>query len=246
MKYRLPEPFLLDEGPIGVVLLHAYSGSANDMRMLARHLQRENISSIGPNFAGHGSFEPLDIFEKGQVSLWWQDTVSAIEKMQNKKPVFVFGLSLGGLFALKALYDMPNLAGGGFFGTPILNSVSANLKAPFNDYAKTLYQKTGLSQTLMTTKMQAINQQLPKQLAEIDQFRQTVKQLIPNIKQPLFIGQGQKDLITDVTQTTQLVETLKQQSIDYHIYPESGHVITVGNARKQLGEDVVNFIQKQI
>ncbi|WP_373748590.1 alpha/beta hydrolase, partial [Jeotgalibaca porci] len=54
-KIKLPQPFLFEAGPRAVLLLHAYTGSANDVRMLGRHLQREGYTVYAPNFSGHAS-----------------------------------------------------------------------------------------------------------------------------------------------------------------------------------------------
>ena len=35
---NLPEPFFFEAGPRTVLLLHAYTGSANDVRLLGRFL----------------------------------------------------------------------------------------------------------------------------------------------------------------------------------------------------------------
>ncbi|GAB7168388.1 hypothetical protein TUA1478L_03840 [Lactiplantibacillus plantarum] len=46
---KQPEPFFFEHGQHAVILLHAYAGSANDVRMLARALEREDYTVYGPN-----------------------------------------------------------------------------------------------------------------------------------------------------------------------------------------------------
>lgn len=72
MQYRLPQPYYYDSGPVGVVLLHAYTGSANDVHMMGRFLEKQQISVLAPHFTGHATFEPLDILEEGSVQAWWR------------------------------------------------------------------------------------------------------------------------------------------------------------------------------
>ena len=41
---NLPEPFFFEAGPRTVLLLHAYTGSANDVRLLGRFLERNGYT----------------------------------------------------------------------------------------------------------------------------------------------------------------------------------------------------------
>ena len=49
---HLPEPFFFEAGPRAVLLLHAYTGSANDVRLLRRFLERNGYTVYAPNFTG--------------------------------------------------------------------------------------------------------------------------------------------------------------------------------------------------
>lgn len=44
-----------------MLLLHAYSGSPNDVRMLARYLEKSEYTVYAPLFTGHGTLAPQDI-----------------------------------------------------------------------------------------------------------------------------------------------------------------------------------------
>ncbi|WP_413476090.1 alpha/beta hydrolase [Latilactobacillus fuchuensis] len=249
MRYRLPEPYYFEQGSIGIVLLHAYTGSANDVRMLGRSLEKQNWSVLAPNFAGHATFEPLDILNGGNVTLWWQTTVTAIQQLSkaHKKPIFVFGLSLGGLFALRALELLPEVVGGGVFSTPLLEGVPASLTPLFQQYAQKVYQATAVSEALQMAKLAQIRQQLPQQLAQIQQFGQLVQTDLNQIgPKPVFIGQGGHDQVIDPNQAKQLQQRLTDlgSPVDYHWYAEAGHVITVDTAHHQLEADVTAFIKR--
>ena len=45
-KINLPKPLFSEKGKRAVLLLHAYSGSSNDVRMLSRRLEKKIILSI--------------------------------------------------------------------------------------------------------------------------------------------------------------------------------------------------------
>ncbi len=96
------------------MLLHAYSGSPNDVRMLARFLEKADYTVYAPLFKGHGTMEPYDILQEKAES-WWADTKKAIHFLQSEQfsDIAVLGLSMGGIFAVRALEE-ESVIGGGF------------------------------------------------------------------------------------------------------------------------------------
>ncbi|MSD83401.1 alpha/beta fold hydrolase [Lactobacillus curvatus] len=249
MTYRLPQPFYFDGGSVGVVLLHAYTGSANDVRMMGRFLEKHQLTVYAPQFAGHATADPTEILTRGSVEAWWADTVTAVEQLSavNKQPLFVFGLSLGGLFAMRAIEKLPQVYGGGIFSAPVLEGPSAKLTPLFGQYAKTMMQLTSVSSVTQKARLATIDQRLPQQLTSIGIFSRQVVTDLKHIKdKPIFIGQGGQDQIIDSTQAQVLYQQLTQSNIpvDYHWYPQAGHVITVDNAHHQLETDVLEFINR--
>lgn len=63
---QLPKPLYAKHGKRAVLLLHAYSGSPNDVRMLARFLEKADYTVYAPLFKGHGTMEPYDILQEKQ------------------------------------------------------------------------------------------------------------------------------------------------------------------------------------
>jgi carboxylesterase len=105
-----PEPFLLEAGRVGCLLIHGFTGSPAEMRPVGEHLHARGMTVSGPLLPGHGTqAEDLN-------RVRWQDWVAATEDAlatlrQRCDVVFVGGLSMGALLAahLGALH--PGLAG---------------------------------------------------------------------------------------------------------------------------------------
>ena len=76
-KNQFTEAVIFRKGKRAVLLLHAYSGSSNDVRMLSRRLEKENYTVYSPNFSGHGTLVPEDILDQ-TTEQWWQDTQEAV------------------------------------------------------------------------------------------------------------------------------------------------------------------------
>lgn len=108
--------FLLEGGPVGVLLIHGLTGTPNEMRILALGLNRAGFTVLGVQLAGHcGSAEDL-------VATGWRDWYASVEAAADRLAervdhVFVAGLSMGALLALKLAADRgERIAGVGVLG----------------------------------------------------------------------------------------------------------------------------------
>ncbi|MEO7911750.1 MAG: alpha/beta fold hydrolase [Roseiflexaceae bacterium] len=92
-------PFFEQRGPIGVLLIHGYSGSPDELRGMGAHLADAGYTIHGPQLAGH-SGAPDDMF-----GVCWEDWLASAATglrllREHCRTVFVCGFSLGGLLAL--------------------------------------------------------------------------------------------------------------------------------------------------
>ncbi len=93
-------PYFLKGSNIGILLIHGLTGSPAQMRLLADYLHDSGFSILAVRLSGHGT-EVSDLACKN-----WQDWFKSVQDgyYQLKSccdKIFVVGLSLGGLLALK-------------------------------------------------------------------------------------------------------------------------------------------------
>ena len=214
MIFREPQPFEYEGTDTGVVLLHAYTGSPNDMNFMGRSLQRAGYGVYAPLFTGHGTIEPMDILTKGNPDIWWAEASAAVSHMTAKYDrVFVFGLSLGGIFAMKALEILPGVTAGGVFSSPILPG-KHHLVPGFLKYAQYMNRLAGVPDE--STQILAY---LPGQLAAIDNFATGVAADLYLVNKPIFIGQAGADELVDGQLAYQLRDALiNAPQVDFHWY----------------------------
>ncbi|MDN7043026.1 alpha/beta hydrolase [Lactiplantibacillus plantarum] len=245
MMLKQPEPFFFEHGQHAVILLHAYAGSANDVRMLARALEREDYTVYGPQFSGHATDDPRDILAQTPAQ-WWQDTQQAISFMRQKgyTKISIFGLSLGGIFATAALERDPQLLGGGTFSSPLFAGNRSDVAEMFitlshHQLAHSQFSITEREQILMT-----LPELVQWQLQAVNTFTTTeVTSHLSAVTQPFFIGQGGQDELIDATVARRLRDQLPQVPVDFHWYADAGHVITVNSAHHQLEQDVLTYLK---
>ena len=90
---------------LGIILCHAYTGSTADVRPQAGLLNRQGYGVLCPLFTGHGTTDIQDILNAGP-EIWWQDLQEALAFMKARyDKVLVFGLSMGGVMAMRALCE---------------------------------------------------------------------------------------------------------------------------------------------
>lgn len=245
---KQPEPFYFEHGAHAVILLHAYSGSANDVRMLGRTLERANYTVYAPQFTGHATLDPQDVLTQGSPTKWWQDTQQAISFIRQKgyTKISIFGLSLGGIFATAALENDPELLGGGTFSSPLLPGDQNNVAAMFVKRSAAVFAQSGLSSEQQAARLAPIPALVATQLAAIQAFTTTtVTASLNQLHRPFFIGQGGRDELIDATVAVRLRDRLEKLGVpvDFHWYADSGHVITVNSAHHQLEQDVLTYLK---
>lgn len=243
---RPPAPFFFKQGPQAVILLHAYSGSSNDVRLTARFLQRHHYTVYAPIFTGHATADPRDILRDGSPQQWWQDTQAAIETVKGAgyQQIAIFGLSLGGIFATRALEMDPSLVGGGVFSSPIITSRQTNVPRQFPKMARHVYRQQQLPEDQMTEQLNWIEGHLPIQLGQINQFVDQVQTDLGRIQVPFFIAQGGRDEMISAQSGQQLMDALERQgkTVSYHYYPDATHVLTVNSAHQELEAAILSYL----
>ncbi len=115
------EPFLIKGGPVGCLLLHGYTGTPYEMRMLAESLAADGYTVLAPRLFGHAT-DPDDMLR----ARWWDWIASAEDGLNLLRGCsdhqVVMGLSMGGVLSLllaarhpvdavcafSAPFDLPN------------------------------------------------------------------------------------------------------------------------------------------
>ena len=102
-------PFSLGQGERGVLVVHGFTGSPFEMRLLGEDLARRGFAVEGPLLAGHGA-RTRDLARST-----WRDWVAsasqALDRLRGRvggKRVAVVGLSMGGLVTLELARTRPD------------------------------------------------------------------------------------------------------------------------------------------
>ncbi|WP_204123132.1 alpha/beta hydrolase [Lacticaseibacillus mingshuiensis] len=236
---RAPQPLALPgDRPTGVLLFHAYTGSPNDVNSLAHALAREGFAVQAPLFAGHGTPDPMAVLA-ARPTQWWAQVQAAVETLAaTHLRVAVFGLSLGGIFAMQALEQLA-VDCGGVFASPVMPGAQ-QIAPNFMKYAT--YLDRLAERPDRTT---ALETALKPALAANQAAAATVATGLGQIRQPVFIAQGGRDEMIDPARSRALAQALPHAAVTFRWYAEAGHVLTVNSARQRLTQDVIQFLNEK-
>lgn len=240
----LPQEIYFKNGKRAVLLLHAYTGSPNDVRMLARQLEKENYTVLAPLFSGHGTSDPMNILHM-TPDIWINDAKKALKKLQNDgyEEIAVFGLSMGGVIAMTLLGENPDLfVGGGSFSSPLVPGSTNRIYPNFLKYCEFMYKKITNSLEELEEKINMVKMPLKVQLEQVFNLSKRAFDGLPNIDKPIYVAQSGKDEMFDGSSVYEIGNQLKGTYHQIIWYPNSTHVITVSKDRKQFEGDVVAFL----
>ncbi|SLM86396.1 MULTISPECIES: alpha/beta fold hydrolase [Vagococcus] len=240
----LPTELYFKNGKRAILLLHAYTGSPNDVRMLARKLERAGYTVLAPLFSGHGTNDPMNILNITPQT-WYEDGKKALYQLKNDgfEEIAVFGLSMGGLFAMKLIEDYPEeFVAGGAFCSPLNPGSEQQIYPNFLKYCEFMYKKTSTSPSELQQKLDMIKEPLKNQLQAILEVTSKTSKKLGIIKLPIFLAQSALDEMIDSQGVYEVAKNLKQTSHEIHWYPNSTHVITVSKDRQLFEEDVQAFL----
>ncbi|HZP66240.1 MAG TPA: alpha/beta fold hydrolase [Rudaea sp.] len=109
--------FYMPGGRSGVLLIHGLTGTPTEMRLVAKGLNRIGFTVHGMQLAGHCGDEQ-DLLNTGWHD-WYGSVCEAADRLRKDVDhMFVAGLSMGALLALKLAADRPDeIDGLGLYGT---------------------------------------------------------------------------------------------------------------------------------
>lgn len=242
MRIAQPKPFFIEKGKRAVLLLHGFTGTSADVRMLGRFLEKKGYTSLAPHYRGHG-VPPEELIRTGPEQ-WWEDVLSGYNTLieAGYDEIAVAGLSLGGVFSLKMGYNKP-LKGIVTMCAPMSMRTTDLMYEGVLSYAKEYKKYEGKDEKTIAQEVQALRQHSMPSLADLRELIYDVRNHIDHIYAPLFVVQGSLDDVINPDSANVIFEGAESPIKQMKWYEESGHVITLGPEKVQLHEDIFEFLE---
>lgn len=244
MRIIPPKPFTFEGGKRAVLLLHAFTGSSADVRMLGRYLQKRGYTCHAPIYKGH-AVAPEELMTTSPHD-WWQDVDNAWQQLRNDgyDEIAVAGLSLGGLFTLKtaSMFDVKGVVP---MCAPMTTSGNVDrLYQGVLQYAKEYKQLENKSKEVVEKEMEEFKKLPLDTLESISDLIEEVRDSLDMIDAPTLVVQAKLDQMVELKSAEIIYEGILSDEKELKWYENSHHVITMGPEKDQLHEDIYQFLEQ--
>jgi len=238
-------PFFFEGGPTGCLLIHGFSGSPPEMRLMGEYLAGKGLTVLGVRLAGHGT-TPEDMARTG-----WRDWVASAEEGLREleslcEQVFVAGLSMGGLITLHLAAHHP-LAGIVAMAAPAYITDWRFRFLPLAQYFirwVTPDIESDLTDPEAKKRLSSYQVLPVRCIVSLGQLMRLARRELPQVKAPALIMQGEKDHHVPADSARVIFEELGTAEKEIVWWPNSGHCITVDSEREAVWARAHEFIVK--
>lgn len=238
------EPYSHAGGPIGVLVIHGFTGSPVSMRPWAEHLAAAGFTVELPRLPGHGTrWEDMAVTR-------WDDWYSEVDRRLTDlkgrcDQVFVAGLSMGGSLTLRLAEQRPSDVAGLILVNPAVHTerwdrhllpVVRHLVKAFpgiiNDTKKPNVDEGGYSK-------------LPLQAVySLQQAWATIKSDIARVTSPVLLMHSRVDHVVEPSNSAWILGHISSKDTTEIWLEDSYHVATLDNDAPLIFSNSVEFINR--
>lgn len=243
-----PGPFFLAGGPVGVLLIHGFTGAPPEMRRLGDYLHGEGLTVSAPLLPGHGT--TVADCNSVRWQQWAAHVEGALADLRARcATVFVGGLSMGGVLTLQLAAQHSDLAGAllyapaiqvsdgwGRWVAPLLKHMVRTFPKGKDDWADPDARALGWSYDQYPV---AGAHQLFKLIAH-------VRHALPRVTVPLLIVTSKGDRTVPPAAADLIARHVATEDITRLVLERSGHVVTLDAEWQLVAEKTGAFIRAHL
>jgi len=239
------EPFFIPGGKIGCLLIHGFTGTPKEMRMLGDSLALEKYSILAPRLAGHAtSVEDI-------TRSHWEDWVASVEDGLNllkgsTDHQVIMGLSMGGVLALIAAARF-SPSGVVTFSAPC--SLPGDPRAKYLPVLKHFIRRVSKGkpdwQNLEAAKDHVDYPYYPTPaIVELKELIEIMQSELLNVTVPALLVQSRQDRGIPAESLDTLYDSVSSTDKTKFWVEKSGHVIIREPEREQIFSEVKKFLKR--
>jgi carboxylesterase len=235
------EPFSFHGGPIGILLLHGFTGNPASLRRIGEWLAARGHTVSCPRYPGHGT----SWRELGRTR--WQDWVSeatrALKEIDRRcQTVILLGLSMGGSMAVHLAARYPDIVRG-------LVLVNPYVRDPKILAAMYLWgvipPRKGVGDDIKKPgETELPYEKIPARgIAQLARFLKIVQRELPRIRQPVILFNSPEDHVVPKGNAEYVLERLGSSEKEMILLPNSYHVATLDHDVELIFERTHEFAE---
>jgi carboxylesterase len=241
------EPFAADGGPVGVLVLHGFTGSPQTVRPWAEHLAAAGLTVRAPLLPGHGATWQ-DLGRTGWLD-WYAGAERAFTELSAAcEQVFVAGISMGGCLAFRlAETQGAHPRGGKLSGLVVVNpSLAGDTRllalAPVLKHVVKSLSSIGGDIKKPGAREGAVNRTPVAAVATLPQMWRTTAAQLAEVTQPLLVFRSTVDHVVGPASMRVLMGALPGAEV--RPLANSYHVATLDNDAPEIFDGTLAFVQK--
>lgn len=261
--------FFFKGGRAGVLLIHGLTGTPNEMRVVGKGLNRAGFTVYGMQLAGHcGTEEDLIATNWND---WYASVCAAADRLsKDVDHLFVAGLSMGALLALKLAADRPEqVAGVGAYATmfrhdgwsmplftrlcfllPMFKAVGFGRGRSFTERPPYGIKDDNL-RSMIVAKMNSGNSAeagLPGNpwyaVAEMQGLSAAVRRQLSDIRSPCLVVHATEDDVASIKNAQLIARRVQHAYVETVLLKNSYHMVTIDRERRIVISKSAEFFQR--
>lgn len=237
------EFFLSGENNKGVLLIHGYTGTPAEMRLLGDYLHKEGFTVLGVRLPGHGT-TPEELNETNW-QMWYAEAEKGYERLTEVcGEIMVAGLSMGGLLAMKIAAEK-NIAKAAFLAAPVKVQDKRAPLLPLLRYFIRYLKKRKRNYFVADKYNLAYNVMPVKPLTSLFALIKLCKnEVLPNIKIPCLVMQSKIEHTVCPESAQYIYDHLGSTDKKLIWFEHSGHILTLDVEREEVYKEISDFFKK--
>jgi carboxylesterase len=243
-----PSAFFLEGGPVGILLIHGFTGSPPEMRRIGGYLHQRGLTVSAPLLPGHGT--NVDDMNRSKWTEWVDCVEGVLAELRARcHTAFVGGLSMGSVLTLYLAARHADLPG------VILYSPAtwiADRRLYLTPVVKYLMPKTAKLPDTDLTDPEADRwfwcyEETPTVAAhEFLKLMRRVRRALPQVTCPILLIHSTLDRSIDANSARLTYERVGSQDKELVTLHNSGHCITVDSEWESVAAKTHEFIQAHL
>ena len=236
------EAFSLGDGPVGVLMIHGFTGSPASMRPIGQWLASRGLAVEGVRLPGHGT--DIEDLRSRRWTEWVQEAERGLHELRSRcRTVVVFAQSMGGSVALVLASSRPGAVDGLALANPYVfdarllvapvgRLVLRNVKGVANDIAKPGEDENA-------------DQRMPvPAVVEMAALLRRARAALDSVRQPVVVFRSGADHVIPHANARKVLERIGSERTELVPCPRSYHVVTLDHDAPLVRERVLSFARE--
>jgi carboxylesterase len=233
------EPFSFGGGPVGVLMVHGFTGSPASMRPIGEWLASNGVAVEGVRLPGHGT--SVDDLRTRTWTEWVDIATAGLSSLRERcRTVVTMGQSMGASVVLSVVASRPHDVDGivltnpyvfdrRLLAVPIGSRFLNNVNGVSGDIAKP--DQDEKADTVMPVPA----------IAQMAAMMKHVRAALPRIRQPIVVFRSERDHVVPRSNAEKVLGRIGSERRELVLCPNSYHVVTLDFDAPLVQERVLRF-----